>query len=235
MSLKTQTIRLAAEQKFHMRGASASRVADAYEKEAWGYRMPVVPRSYHLPDNLTDSPPNVDPQGTDVAIWTWEEPSTRPGQTSKLLSIAFTGKSDKPVWYESYRNEAERQRRIDGLIAWAKKKEADKAERLQQRRDFRHDIKVGDIYYTSYGYDQTNVNFYEVVQVGEKSVVVREIGSETVDEDRNITHVVAKPGKPVRAPQRVIPSPSGGFKVDGHYASKWGGEPVYETAIGWGH
>lgn len=221
------------EEKFHMRGASVSRVADAYEKEAWGYRMPVMPRSFHLPKELKDAPPNVDPQGTDAAIWTWEDTVTRPGRT-RYMSLAFAGKSNKPIWYESHWSEAERQQRVDGLIRNLKRRDSDKAERLQQRRDFKHDIKVGDIYYTSWGYDQTNVNFYEVVAIGEKSVFVREVAAETVDEDRNITHVVAKPGAYVGSPTRVVPGPNG-FKVDGHYASKWGGEPVYETASGWGH
>lgn len=38
--------------------------------------------------------------------------------------------------------------------------------------------QVGDIFYTSWGYEQTNVNFFQVVEVGKKSVMIREINSE---------------------------------------------------------
>lgn len=44
-----------------------------------------------------------------------------------------------------------------------------------------HGIKVGDIFYTSFGYDMTLVNFYQVVRVMPKSVVVKKINSEVVD------------------------------------------------------
>lgn len=36
-------------------------------------------------------------------------------------------------------------------------------------------VKPGDIFYTSWGYEQTNVEFYQVVRATEKTVWVREI------------------------------------------------------------
>lgn len=36
--------------------------------------------------------------------------------------------------------------------------------------------KVGDVFYTSWGYDQTNVEFYKVVRVSKASVWVQETG-----------------------------------------------------------
>jgi hypothetical protein len=43
-----------------------------------------------------------------------------------------------------------------------------------------HGVEVGAIFCWSWGYDQTNVDFYEVVGVTAKSVRVREIASEPV-------------------------------------------------------
>lgn len=37
-------------------------------------------------------------------------------------------------------------------------------------------VKVGDIFYTSWGYDQTNVEFFKVVRCTEKTVWVQETG-----------------------------------------------------------
>mgnify|MGYP002857244916 CR=1 FL=1 len=45
------------------------------------------------------------------------------------------------------------------------------------------DIKVGDIFYTSWGYDQTNTEFYEVVNVRGSRIDLKEIGY-TVDYEK---------------------------------------------------
>lgn len=42
-------------------------------------------------------------------------------------------------------------------------------------------VRVGDIFYSSWGYEQTNVNFYEVVALkGKKTAVIREIAGEYI-------------------------------------------------------
>ncbi len=41
-------------------------------------------------------------------------------------------------------------------------------------------VKVGDLFCMSWGYDQTNVNFYQVTRMTPKGVYVREIGAKKV-------------------------------------------------------
>jgi hypothetical protein len=41
--------------------------------------------------------------------------------------------------------------------------------------------KVGDILYSSWGYDQTNIEFFKVVKVSEFSVWIQEVGSKVVE------------------------------------------------------
>ena len=41
--------------------------------------------------------------------------------------------------------------------------------------------KVGDILYSSWGYDQTNIEFFKVVRVSEFSVWIQEIGKKVVE------------------------------------------------------
>ena len=48
-----------------------------------------------------------------------------------------------------------------------------------------HDPQVGDIYRTSWGYDQTNVEFFQVVARTAKTVRLRRISSEIRDRDGN--------------------------------------------------
>lgn len=46
-----------------------------------------------------------------------------------------------------------------------------------------HGIKVGDLFYTSWGYEQTNVNFFQVIALcGTQSVRVREVQPRMADE-----------------------------------------------------
>lgn len=45
-----------------------------------------------------------------------------------------------------------------------------------------HGIKVGDIFYSSWGYDQTNVDFYQVMQlVGKCTLLLKELNQERVE------------------------------------------------------
>lgn len=43
-------------------------------------------------------------------------------------------------------------------------------------------VHVGDIYYTAWGYDQTNVDFYQVVALkGKRTAVIRQIANDYLD------------------------------------------------------
>lgn len=44
-----------------------------------------------------------------------------------------------------------------------------------------HGVKVGDIYYTSWGYDMTIINFFQVIGVTAKRAKLKEIGSKIVE------------------------------------------------------
>ena len=47
----------------------------------------------------------------------------------------------------------------------------------------KHDIKIGDIFYNSWGYDQTNIDFYQVVGTTAKTISIRQISSYSNDYD----------------------------------------------------
>ena len=102
---------------------------------------------------------------------------------------------------------------------------------------FAHTIKVGDIFYSSWGYDQTNIDFYKVTKlVGTKSVMLIEMMT-CIDHHDGCQSNMVIPGateregakailKRVQDGYKGIPS----IKVSSHsYASPWGGQPVRET------
>jgi hypothetical protein len=101
-----------------------------------------------------------------------------------------------------------------------------------------HAYKVGQIFYNSWGYDQTNVDFYETVAVTKHFVHVKKVHSSVELSNAPQDMVVALPGQFVpNAPvlkKKVSKSGHVGFNS---YSSlyPWDGKPKYETSSGWGH
>ena len=53
--------------------------------------------------------------------------------------------------------------------------------RQAARANFVNPYKVGQIFYDSWGYDQTNIDFYQITEVGRKSVKIRSIGQKITE------------------------------------------------------
>jgi hypothetical protein len=58
-------------------------------------------------------------------------------------------------------------------------------------------VKVGSLFCMSWGYDQTNVNFFQVTRLSPEGIFVREIGYKTVPGSEGFMNckVVAEPNK----------------------------------------
>jgi len=100
---------------------------------------------------------------------------------------------------------------------------------------------VGDILYSSWGYDQTNIDWYQIVGVPtEKLVLVREIGGKILRSDGyGQDQVMPDPGRFVGPVMKKIPKGDGrhlSIKIsDVETAWKWDGKPKSQTSSGWGH
>ena len=89
-----------------------------------------------------------------------------------LKEMRFRWHGQKKCWY-GYRTEEEVRAAIDGKPA-ADSKPAPKAKKAEAVN--KYGVKVGDIFRTSWGYEQTNNQFFQVVAlVGAESVRVREV------------------------------------------------------------
>lgn len=195
-------------------------------------------RIFYLPAHMRDVPP-LTPSGTDLEIWTWEDErkSQKTGEMVKTFhGIAFAGKAGKPLWHHWFGTAASRMKMITDSIASRKAHIARIEERTQKRREFKPTLKVGDILSSSWGYDETHVDFYEVTAVKDKSVVICKIGKKTVRESRGADYVAAVPGSCIGKPMTKRVTENNSVKVDYNtWARPWDGKPVYETAAGWGH
>jgi len=99
--------------------------------------------------------------------------------------------------------------------------------------------KVGDILYASWGYDQTNIDFYEVVAVSGSSATIRRIAERVFSRSQYEDAVVPVPGAFIGEPKKKRVQKSGtksySVKANGHHAHLWDGKPKYQTASGYGH
>ena len=116
----------------------------------------------------------------------------------------FYGKQAKPLWRFRFRNEAEMERRVregfEGRRAHARALEKDRAE----RKAYVNHYKVGDIMRTHWGYEQTNIEYFEVVEVKGKHVIVREIAKDGYSTGWAMEQVGPMPGNYVGKPKRRL-------------------------------
>jgi len=98
-------------------------------------------------------------------------------------------------------------------------------------------FELGDIIYSSWGYEQTNVNFYQVVKVTAKSIKVREIGQEMEKGsmyDHGMAHrtLAVKDAFLEKAEEFTLRvRPEGRLSSRrSEYFSKWDGSPKYVSS-----
>lgn len=180
------------------------------------------------------------PQG--LEIWVWDSYSRAYDKTMPM-GVAFIGKASKPAWYHSFKTEAAREALISETVKSHESRLQSKLQRQEERKQFTHGLVMDDILVASWGYDQTNINFYQVVGVPTpKTVLVREVGSKIIKSDGfGSDYVMPTPNHFVdtKIMKRI---PSGGrnwnlsVKIsDSISAHKWDGKPARETSFGWGH
>lgn len=99
---------------------------------------------------------------------------------TRLAAVAFVGKASKPAWHLTFRTAAQRETRVRELFEGLRQHQASKlAARAQAAQP--HTLQLGAIVYNSWGYEQTNVDWYVVVGVSANYVQLREIASEIED------------------------------------------------------
>lgn len=93
---------------------------------------------------------------------------------------AYVGKSLKRAWAYSFKDPARMFKYIADFHATERARCAAKTARDAERKAFRHTLKVGDVLYASWGYDQTNIDYYQITELhGEHLVSARPIASAT--------------------------------------------------------
>jgi hypothetical protein len=92
----------------------------------------------------------------------------------------FFGKQSKPVLAYRFRDQAERERAIVNAFQGRRARAARMAEYAAERKAVVNTYQIGAIFCASWGYDQTNINYYQVISATAKTVTVRELAQERV-------------------------------------------------------
>ena len=103
-----------------------------------------------------------------------------------VIACAYKeGKSSKPFWYYKFRD-------LDHLIDFSKKSakaalesKKEKIRRKEEQKVLKEkslsESQIGDIWHSSYGYDQTTNQFYQVVGIKGKRLQLRRISKNVAD------------------------------------------------------
>ena len=187
-------------------------------------------REFYIPK--AEGMETVTRDGIDATVYVYEV-------KGRPHACMFGGKRSKPDSHYYYRSVEARDKAVedyfDGIQASADRKAAYKAKQKAEKEKAVESIKVGDIFVGSWGYDQTNGEFYQVVEKKGVTCKVQEIGQKVVEETQGCDYVRPNPevkcGKPVT--KRI--NGSGGFTFDVFNLYPDEGNPRYQTASGWGH
>ena len=176
-----------------------------------------IPREFWIPEGAEE----VNLDGANCVVYKYL------GAKDAPCAMSFYGKKSKST--DRYR--------FANAKAWEDKKAEDKAKRAADKKEAIAKAVVGDIYYCSWGYDQTNIDFYEIVAKKGVNIEIRKISKILDRSERGADYVCAKKGSYVG--EEVIKkrfNGSGNITMNSFSSAYlWSGTPKYETAYGYGH
>lgn len=170
----------------------------------------------------------VRPKGINAEVYVYDA-------AGKVYAVAFSGKRDRPDFHSRFSSPKHREQVITEYLDRLRASAAYKNKLRADRKAFRHDFKPGDVLHYSWGYDQTQCEFYQVTETRGQLVTVREIAQATVP-DSELSHGMADYRTPVRDSfigEPLVKRAQGTAGSEGYLsfphgcASRWNGQPKY--------
>ena len=151
----------------------------------------------------------------------------------QFLAIGYVGKRSNPDFHLRFQSKEQREKKItsffNNLIAW----EELKKERKIAKSNHVHNLNPGDILHGSWGYDQTNCEFYQVISRTDKSVRIREIAQTSVDGSQGFMSESRRPEPENVIGEQITRRVSIGNDCRGNHKhislSLWSGAPRYSS------
>ena len=152
-------------------------------------------------------------------------------ERGRLAAIAFHGRAAKPDWHHTFASAESRAAMVRRFFEGRARTLAVRAEQ-RAKRQIPHTLELGHILYATWGYEQTNVNFYQVTRlVGRHTVELREVARISQDGEawatgKAMPKLDAFIGEPIR---RRVNGKSVRINTS-QWASLWNGNAVSWTA-----
>lgn len=100
----------------------------------------------------------------------------------KPVVAMFVGKALKPKYYYRFQNEMDAARFIKTRVEYELNNINDRIDKKAAEKDlkknYKTSLKVGDIMHGSWGYDMTINEFYQITEIKNKTITLREVGVE---------------------------------------------------------
>ena len=184
-------------------------------------------REFYIPQGAT----KIAAKDLPVVFYTYEEPKN---SNIAVAAMCFIGKQSKPAWHYAFSTYERMEKyiadQIESVRLSQERKAKEKAERLKP-----HSLKVGDIMVCSWGYDQTNVDFYKVKRlVGKSMVELIGIRSANIDDSYEAHGMACKviplPKEEYGEPFKKKSNSSNCVRMTSNSsASLWDGKPQYKS------
>lgn len=163
----------------------------------------------------------------------------------KPCVMVWMPKAEKPFAHYSFRTPERREEYIQETIknfeATKVIKAKWKADRLGTDEDLKK-VKVGDLYSSSWGYDQTNIDYYQVISVNGHMATIQEVSQhDSLDRKAEMTcdYVMPAPNKFIGEPILKRIQFSGGrpyfYLTSYSSATPFEGKAHYQTNPAFGH
>lgn len=154
----------------------------------------------------------------------------------QIALVGYVGTSSKPAIHYSFKTIEDRRKRLNEWRLSVSDRQDRINQRKLERKAFKHTLKTGDILTSSWGYDQTNIDFYQVKEVRGAFVIVQKIAQKrTYDtQDTGDTMPVKDAFLPNSPELRKKVSGGDGYQyislTSYSSASLWDGKPEHWTA-----
>ena len=150
---------------------------------------------------------------------------TRQGEPA---AACFLGKQSKPYWNLRFLNTERLEAKVRETLEACARVVAVKAEREAERKAQGNPWREGDIAYTSWGYNQTQIGCFQCVGVRGMVAVFRPLCTDRVAAGQDAEWVTPRKGDFAGPAIRVLAK--GGGKINGHGLSRWTGGRLMATS-----
>jgi hypothetical protein len=144
-------------------------------------------------------------------------------------ALGYIAKQNRPAFHFRFRSEGRRAEHLDKFFAdtlTAQQARERRKTEAAEKRKAGHGFQVGQVLYSSWGWEQTNIDFYEVVKATPGSITIRQLAQDIRETGFMSGPTVPRLGEYRKGEPDIRCMFSGhGFRLKHGSLSAWDGKP----------